>query len=254
MPSRYKTASNELLHWLLHTSGVPPTHPATITSIVDLARLIATHHPRTPLPAPIRSRFESVIRLRSAANRFWARVEARNPSAEVRAKNEAHRAFIGALEVAFGLLTEGEVEAQEEGGGNVFACLTVYATEDGEVEQLDEGADGQRTVVTPGRKRKKKKTRAKPKGGKSTALLQPTADARSAALGFMRELESLRKCVLAPSPGRPSCSILMHVQVHRRYVARGRQRAIEHRGRRSAQSHCGPDRRRPGGPRIRGLS
>lgn len=212
MPSRYKSASNELLHWLLLTSGVPPTptHPATITSIVDLARLISAQHPRTPLPAPIRSRFESVIRLRSAANRFWARVEARNPCAEVRAKNEAHRAFIAALEVAFEMLTEGGagemVKEEEEVGGNVFACLTVYATVEGEVEQLDEGAKEQRTIVTPGRKRKKKKTRAKTKGGKSTALPQPTADARSAVLGFMRELETLRKYVLALFPSHTPCS------------------------------------------------
>lgn len=156
MPSPYKTASNELIQWILTTSGVDLSLELTVNEIIELARRISTRHPPTPLPQPIHNRFKSVIYMRSAANRFWSRVELLNPSEEIRASNTAHKIFIDAVQEAFDLLAcDGSVpEAKLDGQSpsvereNLFSCLTVYATEDTEAEHLPDERPGPRPIGT----------------------------------------------------------------------------------------------------------
>lgn len=205
MPSPYKTASNELIQWILTTSGVDLAQEITVNEIIELARRISTRHPPTTLPQPIHDRFKSVIYMRSAANRFWSRAESLNPSETIRASNTAHKIFIDALQEAFDLLArdgsvpEAKPHAQSRSAEreNLFSCLTVYSTEDIEAEHPPDESVGPwpiGTAETTGDRKRKKKQRSKSKGSSKSSLVQEThGEARRAALRFMRQLESLRK-------------------------------------------------------------
>lgn len=202
MPSPYKASSNELIQWILTTSGVDLSQEVTVNEIIELARRISTRHPPTPLPEPIRDRFKSVIYMRSAAHRFWSRAESLNPSEEIRASNTAHKIFIDALQEAFHLLA-GVPEAKPDPDSpsfereNLFSCLTVYATEDTEAEHPPDEPLGPLRIMAAeatGERKRKKKQRSKTKvSSKSTPVQKTPEEARRAALRFMRQLECLRK-------------------------------------------------------------
>lgn len=210
MPTYYKSATDDLIKWILTTSGVHPTQPVTVGSIVSLARRISSRTPSTPLPKAIYNRFQSVIALRSAENRLWCHMESLQPSEEIRASNIRHKVFIDALQQAFDLLDSGCPENTTALKGppttekeNSFSSLRVYPTEDHERDDFANPTSERQPTLSVKPKRKKKQSgrrHLKPTQADHSHDLNRKTDseARLAAIGFFRDLDALRRYALMP--------------------------------------------------------
>lgn len=213
MPAYYKSATDDLIKWILTTSGVHPTQAVTVASIVSLARQISTRTPSTPLPKEIYNRFQSVIALRSAQNRLWCHMESLQPSEEIRASGVGRGVFVDALQEAFDLLDcscprnttvlKGPPTTKKE---NSFSSLRVYPTEDHERDDFASPTSlGQSTLPVKPKRRKKQSGRrhSKPTQADHPGDLSRKTDseARLAAIGFFRDLEALRRYVVMPYDG-----------------------------------------------------
>lgn len=142
--SRYKTASNELVQWILITSGVDHSQAVPVSEIVELGGQISIRQPPTPPPRLIHERFKSGIYLRSVTKRLKSRVEPLNPSEKIRASNAGQRIFIDALQEVFDLLARDSgvpkvttaAHSPSLERDNLFFCLTVHGAVDSEAENL----------------------------------------------------------------------------------------------------------------------
>lgn len=137
----YKRNTNQLIRWVVTTasnisqkrklsSGAPSSSPTqkkpdnlkpqagkitspeiTIASLVSYSELISAS--TRLIPATVYALFSSVIRARTAAYHFWHSTYASDPDEDVKRSNEAHKAFINALETAYETLGGKEWEKRQ---------------------------------------------------------------------------------------------------------------------------------------------
>ncbi|KAK2802380.1 hypothetical protein FQN50_007377 [Emmonsiellopsis sp. PD_5] len=203
---RYKRNEKLLVYWITHTSNsIIQSSPSTtttplnetgkvsISSLVSLSKLIATHV--KPIPATIYRLFQAILDARKEAYSVFQRILASNGDPEIEKGNVSHKHWIDRLTEAFIALGgdtwtsqhDNKTQRFEDGEeekvifSNKFSSLTLEGDancggqDDGETDSVDAAPTKlKRKPVKKGRKGKRDKNQKN--GGKQQTIKKPTID------------------------------------------------------------------------------